>query len=166
MDYIYNGEVQLFQDDLDTFLQVAKKLKVDGLIGDNQTYDQEENTSQDSNDKPFALKDEDYVEEVELPTTTEIQTTERKQRRPPIPYAVTTQNNDAKEAVDQLVIRNEDNFECKSCGKTTRTSSDIRRHVEIHIEGLSFDCQICGNTFRSRMSLNNHKKLCTKLDSH
>merc|ERR1712126_63406 len=156
MDYIYDGEVQLFQGDLDTFLEVAKKLKVDGIIGDNQTSDQEENTNQNSNDKPFLLK-EDYVEEVDV-VSTEIQTSERKARRPPIPYAVSTQNNEAKEAVDQLVMKNADNkFECKSCGRTARKSSDIRRHVEIHIEGLSFDCQICGNSFRSRMVLKNHK---------
>ena len=152
MDYIYNGEVQLFQDDLETFLEVAKKLKIDGLIGDNQTSDQEENTKQDVEEKSFVVKEEDYdVEEVE------IQTKERKPRRSPSSYTVSTQNNEAKEAVDQLVIRNEDNYECKSCGKTARKSSDIRRHVEIHIEGLSFDCQICGNSFRSRGLLNNHK---------
>ena len=88
------------------------------------------------------------IEEVQKSTKTE---------RKPDKYAVSAQNNEAKEAVDQLVIRNEDNFECRSCGRTTKKSSDIRRHVEIHIEGLSFECQICGNTFRSRMNLNNHK---------
>jgi len=157
MDYIYNGEVQLFQGDLDTFLEVAKKLKVDGLIGDNQTSDQEENTNQNSNDKPFLLKEEDYVEEVDV-TSTEIQTSERKARRLPIPYAVSTKNNEAKEAVDQLVKNADNMFECKSCGRTARSSSDIRRHVEIHIEGLSFDCQICGNSFRTRCSLAKHYK--------
>ena len=28
MDYIYNGEVQIFQDDLDRFLSIAQKLKL------------------------------------------------------------------------------------------------------------------------------------------
>ena len=153
MDYIYDGEVQLFQDDLDTFLDVAKKLKVDGLIGDDQLSEHVENT-QDFANESFVVKKEDqtYIEEVQKSTKTE-----RKERRKPDQYAVSAQNNEAKEAVDQLVIRNEDNFECRSCGKTTKKSSDIRRHVEFHIEGLSFDCQICGNIFRSRMQLNNHR---------
>ena len=34
LDYIYNGEVKIYQDDLDRFLTVAKRLKLDGLIGE------------------------------------------------------------------------------------------------------------------------------------
>ena len=70
--------------------------------------------------------------------------------------AIASSNMNVKEATDELVIRNSDNFECRTCGKTAKNSSDIRRHVEIHIEGLSYECNICGNTFRSRMSLNFH----------
>ena len=33
LDYIYEGEVQLFQDELDAFLAVAEKLKINGLVG-------------------------------------------------------------------------------------------------------------------------------------
>ena len=158
MDYIYDGEVQLFQDDLDTFLDVAKKLKVDGLIGDDQSSEHKEN-SQDFTDESFTHKEEyqTYGEVVQESTTKEIQITEAKERRKPVQYAVSAQNNEAKEAVDQLVIKNKDNFECRTCGKTTRKSSDMRRHVEIHIEGLSFSCQICGSTFRSRINLRDHK---------
>merc|ERR1711884_962829 len=33
MDYIYNGEVNIFQDCLDRFLSVAQRLKLEGLMG-------------------------------------------------------------------------------------------------------------------------------------
>ena len=33
LDYIYNGEVQIYQDDLDRFLTIAQKLKLEGLLG-------------------------------------------------------------------------------------------------------------------------------------
>ena len=160
MDYIYKGEVQLFKDDLDTFLEVGKKLKVDGLLGDVQTPPHEkDNTSQDLTEESFVIKGEDQTYNEE---ETEIQNTgtkerRKKKRRKPVQSSVSGQNNDATEAVDKLVIKNKDNFECKSCGRTTRKSSDMRRHVEIHIEGLSFECQNCGNSFRSRMRLKDHK---------
>ena len=32
LDYIYNGEVSLFQEDLDKFLVTAKRLKLEGLL--------------------------------------------------------------------------------------------------------------------------------------
>ena len=33
LDYIYQGEVQIQQDDLDRFLGIAQRLKLEGLIG-------------------------------------------------------------------------------------------------------------------------------------
>ena len=35
MDYIYSGEVQIYQENLDQFLTVAQRLKLKGLIGHN-----------------------------------------------------------------------------------------------------------------------------------
>merc|ERR1712126_480967 len=154
MDYIYDGEVQIYQEDLDYFLDIAQKLKIDGLITD--TSEKHENSSQylDNSFDP-KKENEDVIEEVLYQT--DVEKTERKPRRQPSEsYAVSTLNTDVKDAIDQLVIRNADNFECKSCGKTAKTSSDFRRHVEVHIEGLSYDCQTCGKTFRSRHSLSTH----------
>merc|ERR1712126_713888 len=34
LDYIYNGEVQIFQENLDRFLNVAQRFKLKGLLGD------------------------------------------------------------------------------------------------------------------------------------
>ena len=33
LDFIYTGELQIFQEDLDRFLHIVQKLKLDGLIG-------------------------------------------------------------------------------------------------------------------------------------
>ena len=42
LDYIYEGEVQLFQEDLDKFLDVAQKLRINGLIGEGNEDNKEE----------------------------------------------------------------------------------------------------------------------------
>ena len=40
MDYIYNGEIQIYQNNLDRFLAVAQRLKLEGLISrDTKTED-------------------------------------------------------------------------------------------------------------------------------
>ena len=31
LDYIYNGEIQIFQDDLDSFLELAQRFQLEGL---------------------------------------------------------------------------------------------------------------------------------------
>ena len=41
MDYIYNGEVKIFQDDLDRFLGIAQRLKLNGLIGNGNSNSSE-----------------------------------------------------------------------------------------------------------------------------
>merc|ERR1719418_421280 len=63
---------------------------------------------------------------------------------------------DAKVAVDDLVEKTTEGWMCRTCGKITKNSSDIRRHAESHIEGLSFSCQLCDKTFRSRNSMATH----------
>ena len=73
---------------------------------------------------------------------------------------VSTSNIDAQEAIEQLITYKEEIFECRNCGKTTTRIGDLRKHVEIHIDGLSYKCTACGNTFRSRMILSNHRRTC------
>ena len=41
LDYIYHGEVSLYQEQLDTFLESAQKLEVEGLLGGNNYHDPE-----------------------------------------------------------------------------------------------------------------------------
>ena len=161
MDYIYQGEVQIYQNDLDKFLDVAQKLKIEGLIGGEQSDESKNNTF---------MKDEDQVENVseisvnesvvEKPTSM-IRDMNKYQKRNNVNTAALVSNQssvaDAKAAVNELVEKTEDSWMCRTCGKTAKTSSDIRRHAEIHIDGLAFDCELCGQTFRSRKIVNNHK---------
>ena len=50
MDYIYQGEVMIFQEQLDEFLEVAQKLKIVGLNSDtNHEQVKEENNLESQN---------------------------------------------------------------------------------------------------------------------
>ena len=51
------------------------------------------------------------------------------------------------------------NFACKICGKTATKTTNIRNHIETHLEGISYPCTICSKSFRSKNSLNNHKSV-------
>ena len=163
LDYVYQGEVQLFQDELDSFLSVAEKLKIDGLVGgkndtvDNEEMDGTEIKNSDSDSKSLTPSSDlegaqkqklnyDVALKKSIKTVSVLHPTEG------------TIYDEARRAVDELVMKVEDGWKCRACGKTTKgTSSQIRKHAEIHIEGLAFPCQLCGNTFRSRKALSNHK---------
>ena len=161
MDYIYQGEIQIYQNDLDKFLDVAKKLKIEGLIGEEQNDELKNNTFMEDEEQVEDVPDKSMnVSVVEKPT---IMTRDMKkyQKRNTVNTAALVLNQssiaDAKAAVNELVEKTEDSWMCRTCGKTAKTSSDIRRHAEIHIDGLAFDCELCGQTFRSRKIVNNHK---------
>jgi len=67
--------------------------------------------------------------------------------------------NEVNQKINEILIKEDDYLKCTVCGKMSRTKdlSDMRRHVETHLEGLSFMCQLCNNTFRNRYGLKNHK---------
>ena len=46
LDYIYNGEVNLYQEQLESFLESAQKLEIEGLLGDNQDGEKDLNNIQ------------------------------------------------------------------------------------------------------------------------
>ena len=46
LDYIYNGEVNIYQEQLDSFLQSAQKLEIEGLIGNNEDCQESFNNEQ------------------------------------------------------------------------------------------------------------------------
>ena len=64
---------------------------------------------------------------------------------------------ETKKVVDDMIVKDGDIWVCKTCNKTAKYNTQIRKHVEMHIVGLSFPCLICGKIFRSRSHLSRHK---------
>ena len=157
VDYIYEGETKLFQEDLDRFLGTAKKLKIEGLIGNEEEKDDTFAFINDHEDENEKIKNDEVKE-------THIDHVNFGQNRDIVKVMQTSESTvyqEAKKAVDDLVMKiGKDSWVCKACNKTAKQSGDIRRHAEIHIEGLSFPCQACGDSFRSRQALHCHGKRC------
>ena len=184
MDYIYEGEAQLYQDDIDNFMTTAKTLKISGLC-----EAQNHNTDEDYE----GSKEPEYVSPVEVNMEDEIHITDDihedhndgydngraedleeesssilvddcnssvyvdidesskyiKREKPEYMEA-------NKAAVEELVSKEGDLWICKKCGKTNKSKSNLKKHIETHIEGLSFPCQLCGMSFNNRNSLYHH----------
>ena len=155
MDYIYQGEVQIYQNDLDHFLDVAQKLNIEGLIGGSQPPE-DDALFKDEHMENTIEEFQETVENVKL----KILPKPRHEKIDVYPNTLVNQLSsidDVKAAVDELLERDGELWICKTCEKSSRDKSNMKKHVEIHIEGLSFGCQLCGQTFRSRIKLNNHK---------
>ena len=155
MDYIYEGEVQIFQDNLENFLDIAQKLKIDGLTGGETKQEDFEGEEKSAYESEHLSKAEDYETSFEL-----MAEVKEYQPRPgkTTKRSVSLLNSDVIKTVDELIMKDGELWKCKSCGKAAISNSNIRKHVEIHIDGLSFPCQQCKRTFRSRNLLSHHKQ--------
>ena len=68
LDYIYQGEVQIYQEHLDRFLEVAKKFKLDGLMAED-SVDQKDSKFGNSF-KHLEEFHEEYIKDHVAPATT------------------------------------------------------------------------------------------------
>ena len=156
LDFIYNGEIQIYQDQLDQFLDIAQRFQLEGLLQREKKHDPEP--------EQFDIKD--FPENNFMDTTFPVETV-RDIVKTPKNHKVTAVESANFENLDELDQKINDMFEridgggktrrCIPCGKITRDTCNAREHAETHIDGLNFPCQYCEKTFRSRHSLRSHK---------
>ena len=165
VDFLYHGEANVFQENLDSFLAIAEDLKLKGLMGENGPKDgddmssevgQKTNATQPTESKH--IKEEKYL------------TSERKINHKALAIpgsgdfaALEEQVRSMMEKSENRLPKRKDKKEnafasiCKVCGKEGN-GIDIKRHIEAnHLKGISLPCNLCENTFRSRRQLVKHR---------
>ena len=165
LDYIYNGELQIYQENLERFLEIAARFQLEGLIGGeagdnfNNSKDFDHNEVLDEKDSMWQSKKTEFQNNVtsefvsENKTIVNVKTLNMEN--------FNSQNFQNMEELDQKIrelMEKDSNgmFRCTVCGKISKNPGHTREHVETHIEGLSFSCSYCGKEFRSRNSMRSH----------
>ena len=167
MDFLYCGEANVYQENLDSFLAIAEELQLRGLMGKSEEAGGGE-THRDAVKMPVRVKEEtanqkaaqnfhqDINEQIlgdELDMTGTV-------------AIVKHHLGDFQELDDQTMSmmektsrknpRGKPLYICKVCGKEGK-NSHLKTHIEAnHAEGVSIPCNICEKTFRSRNSLRMH----------
>ena len=153
LDYVYNGEVKIYQEFLDRFLEIANKFKLDGLLATG-----------DVDSKPSEIFKQDPNEFYH----TDLETIGRKnfnihdenvkdRSMKVMNQSFEANNSEIDSKFDELVLRENNTWRCTVCEKTSNSKFNIKRHLEIHLSGLSYDCHICGKNLRSSNALQLHK---------
>ena len=164
VDFIYYGEVNIYQEELDEFLKLAEDLKLKGLAGSetrredqNQTSRSRKKVSQQDNipklDNVYDHRIENINNDVEaLSEDKSLVSTEQ----------VVLSNNIAIEELDERIAtmmgkNGEGKWTCSVCGNVATQKSNMVNHIEAkHINGMSHPCNQCGKSFRSRNSCTVH----------
>ena len=159
LDYIYHGEVQIYQHDLDRFLGIAERLKLEGLIGGDQHMDEEDSKAEN------ILEENVIKPDCTLLESTVVNKRPNNVNRAAEKHVISVKSSDihSLEELDQKVeesFSKDSNgfYTCHYCEKSIKKISHIKEHVETHFEGLSFPCKFCDTILRSRVSLRMHNK--------
>ena len=150
LDYIYQGEVHIYQKHLDGFLELATKFKLDGLL--------ENKIGGEMLEKPIepSLPDFEYNNSEQKPRDNQrAQRIQRDVKERSLKLHDESMKSKNGEVDDKI-------FRCTVCEKTMTHRENMKRHLETHLTGLSYDCNICGKTYRLKNSLANHKSLSHK----
>ena len=155
--------MKIVQGHLDSFLDSAQKLKIKGLQAQNSHGEADKveygtseedgrfkdyTSLQNSKEELFSPGDQ-FVNSVSVPdkhVTNKI-------------HMDTIEESEIDLKINELLSKENGILTCIICGKskTSKDMSNMRRHVETHIEGLSYPCQMCGKQFNSRNAFNCHK---------
>ena len=163
LDYIYQGEVQLYQENLDRFLAVAEKFQLEGLMNLPDTNKKEENVYQTLEEflpsTPTQSGERREYSHSQVRRSRAVKTEEKTTAIVNIDGDAASNIREIEAKIAEYILRNDDGtYGCKLCGKAgVKKTTNMKNHVETHLEGLSFPCQQCGKTFRSRHILKNHK---------
>ena len=165
LDYIYHGEVQIYQEELDVFLSIAKKLKIEGLISNDDSHDDKIKDEVVSDSFANVEVEEETVDAIQANSLRrrDVSMSTHKKEVARIDFAGTANLEEVDQKIEELTDRVNGVWTCKACGKTSQRKRDLGWHIETHLDGLSFPCNECDKTFRSRSSLHSQKfRYCKK----
>ena len=185
IDYIYNGEVKVYQDDIDRFLVIAQKLKLDGLI-----FNQKQQLLEKSNElnvvpnkqqfmkvKPMSelsQEDEEMIDQKHLKplkNTMEMNNIDTKAESEKNKNSVLVSVDSPQiqaysdlSNLDNLISNNLGRntnglYFCNLCGKQSGIKNgkqNMRNHIETHLVGMTFTCNVCNKPYRTRHTLEQH----------
>ena len=148
LNFVYQGQVKIFQEDIDKFLDIAQRLKLNGLLATKKEEDQQSYEN-------FSVKT-DETQIFDAPYSG-IKQEESSHLASAISFPVKSICDELKQKVLEYVGKNENgHYMCNICGQIGGKLNNTKRHIETHLDRTSVSCQICGKQFIDSNSLKTH----------
>ena len=172
MDFIYKGEVKVKHNNIERFMELAKRFMLDGLMSQEpprENLKSEEDKHKTSQRTTFT-EIKPKTEVIEPAFTNDINYSEIEPKIQITELALTdeyvsnqigTDNYSQVRALSDQYSETlaDGTFSCSMCGMSGKLKHVIQYHVETHLDGLSFPCPVCDKTFKTRNSQRVHLSL-------
>ena len=150
INFLYNGEAFVAQEEVEKFVKTGKELKVKGLSSELKgTGGYTQAQSSFANNYNPIKEEPEYTDEPENSDTGTRDMSESQGQDSQLQFKT------VEEIIEKIEI--EGVWSCKVCGKTMRGKTNMKRHAEIHIEGVSHVCQDCRMIFHTSNALRTHR---------
>ena len=171
VDFLYFGEANVNQENLDSFLALAEELQLQGLMGNvysdgsnktnaEPTFQEKKNRLLNSNPSiSKALHVSRNDANGEFSHTSQDDKSVALTRY----FSGNMQELDEKcNSMMEKTLKKMANglplYKCVACGKEG-VNGNLKKHIEAnHLEGISIPCDLCQKTFRSRKTMREHRR--------
>ena len=165
LDFLYFGEANFFQENLDSFLDIAEQLKLEGLTSQSisgavkrEIHNSRETIKTEISDVQNIHDAEEASEVIDVSNKAkgDLQILDAKMKSMMEKSEKFVKQGDGTPQNARAYI-------CKVCGKEGRLHH-ITNHIEAnHLEGITIPCDFCQKTFTARVNLRMHKARYHKL---
>ena len=170
IDFLYVGEANIFQENLESFLAIAEELKLKGLSGLQDDSERiTEPNQREITTKPTFKRERLIFSQEQIYVASKDEKVEtgnlNQERTISVQNFISEDLQELDAKVKTMMVRSQNRISsgthmayiCKICGKEGH-SINIRDHIEAnHLEGVSLPCDLCEKTFRSRNAMRKHQ---------
>ena len=158
VDFLYLGEANVLQENIESFLTIATELKLKGLSGEAEHH------PEDGKDDIQPTRPKKEAKDKKIPAATQmVKQIEDIDLKLPTERTIALANYDCVDAdmdrldeqIDSMIATTDKSdpkfgklVACKVCGKEGARAHVVRHIESKHIAGVSHTCDICGKTAR------------------
>ena len=161
IDFIYQGEASIYQDQLESFLALAEELELKGLsesskevgelVKEEDAKENFDNRQHRTDTVHHTQKGMDEGQDLKY-NQGQFEVQSRSKQTPLIDPFIMAR-------IESMIERHSDgSFSCVKCDFKAKKKGHMKEHTEKHIEGLEYPCNSCNKVFRSSQSLRDHKR--------
>ena len=166
LDFIYKGETNVLQEDLEGFLLLAEELQLKGLEGggaEEESFKVAQTQNMNMNVKGTRNIKDNKRSKLDNMTTEgygAMVSTETKSFSSKIAVS-----EDVERVVSEIISKQDNYWTCTICQFKSPQRGHLREHAETHIEGLQYPCNNCGKIMRSSGAFRKHIRRYHRIES-